>query len=153
MTYERGVQSKWDGSKKYSKKAFFLFKGYFVSRNILRKYPLLGSLHRAMDGALLAVIFFGALMTGLALHSQHLWTRNFSRLQTTRDLTHRLEESTAVLERHFLKTVFSPTLMVATKSSDLIYIDRSRQRKISKRLFNIFRDKFSAISYPITRGF
>ena len=141
MTYERDGKLKWFGSKKYSKAAFFLFKGYFVSRNILRKYPLLGSFHRAMDGALLAVIFCGTLMTGLALHSQHLWTLNFSRLQRTRDLTHRLEESTAILERYFLTSVSSPTLMVATKSSDLIYIDKSRKRKIFKHFLPIFRDK------------
>ena len=65
-----------------------------------------------MDGALIGVIVSGICMTSLTLHSQHLWTLNFSRLQITRDLSHRLEESTAILERYFLKSASYPQSMI-----------------------------------------
>ena len=102
-----------------SKRALFLLKRSFVTPNVLRKYPLLSSFHRGVDGALVGVIVSGAIMTALALHSQHLWTINFSRLQLTKDLNHRLQESTAMLERYFLKSASDPNLMVKTKSAHL----------------------------------
>ena len=66
-------------------------------------------------------------MTGLALHSQHLWTVNFSHLQLTKDLNHRLQESTTMLERYFLKSASDPNLMVKTKSAHLFYINKPRK--------------------------
>ena len=62
-------------------------------------------------------------MSALALHSQYLWRLSFSRLEITRDLTHRLEESIANLERYLLNSVILPKTVVETKSTDLIYID------------------------------
>ncbi len=113
----------------YSKKALSFLKASFATTNISRKYPLLLSLHRSIDGALAGVIISGALMTGLALHSQHLWTLNFSKLHLTRDLIHRMEESTAILERYFLASASAPNAMVSTKSAHLIYIDKPLANK------------------------
>ena len=71
----------------------------------MRKHPLLAGFHRSIDGALAGVILCAALMSALALHSQYLWTLSFSKLEMTRDLNQRLEESIANLEKHFLDTV------------------------------------------------
>ena len=43
-----------------------------------------------------------------------------------RDLSHRLEESTAILERYFLKSASYPQSMVITKSSHLLYLDKPK---------------------------
>jgi len=137
-----------------SKRALFLLKRSFVTPNVLRKYPLLSSLHRGIDGALLGVMISGAIMTGLALHSQHLWTLKFSHLQRTKDLNHRLQESTAMLERYFLIGTSAPNALVATKSAHLFYIDRPRKEKTFFRdFFETFRDHIDPVSYPISNGY
>ena len=98
-------------------------KGPFSSNKIARRYPILAGLHRGIDGGLVGLLFCTAFMSALALHSQYLWTTSFSRLENTRELTHKLEESIANLERYLLKTITLPKIMVKTKSADLIYID------------------------------
>ena len=140
--------------KNYSKKAVALFKASFATTNISRKYPLLLSLHRGIDGALAGVIISGAVLTGLALHSQHLWTLNFSRLHLTRDLIHRIEESTAILEKYFLASASSPNAMVSTKSAHLIYIDKPQERPTPLKDFlgNMYRDVTSLV-HPISNGY
>ncbi len=137
-----------------SKRALFLLKRSFVTPNVLRKYPLLSSLHRGVDGALVGVIASGAIMTSLALHSQHLWTINFSRLQLTKDLNHRLQESTAMLERYFLKSASDPNLMVKTKSAHLFYINKPRKKNTFVRdLLDNFRDQLEPVYYPVNNGY
>ena len=100
----------------------FLKRMSFTSRNSYRKFPLLTGLHRATDGALAGILVAVAVMSTVALHSQYLWTISFSRLQTTRGLTQRLLESTAVLENYHLKTSSLPEYMEQTKAKDLIYL-------------------------------
>ena len=140
--------------KNYSKKALALFKASFATNNISRQYPLLLSLHRGIDGALAGVIISGAVLTGLALHSQHLWTLNFSKLHLTRDLIHRIEESTAILEKYFLSSTSSPNAMISTKSAHLIYIDKPQERQTPFKDFlgTIYRDMTSLI-HPISNGY
>ena len=137
-----------------SKRALFLLKRSFVTPNVLRKYPLLSSLHRGVDGALLGVMISGAIMTGLTLHSQHLWTQKFSHFQLTKDLNHRLQESTAMLERYLLTRTSAPTTLVATKSAHLFYIDRPRKKNTFFRDFlESLRDHMDPASYPISNGY
>ena len=138
----------------YSKKALALFKTSFATRNVSRKYPLLLSLHRGIDGALAGVIISGAVLTGLALHSQHLWTLNFSRLHLTRDLIHRIEESTAILEKYFLASASSPNAMVSTKSAHLIYIDKPQERETPLKDFlgTMYRD-ITSLVHPVSNGY
>jgi len=140
--------------KNSTKRALLLLKRSFVTPNVLRKYPLLWSLHRGVDGALLGVMISGAIMTGLALHSQHLWTLNFSHLQLTKDLNHRLQESTAMLERYFLNRTSAPTSLVATKSTHLFYIDRPmKQNTFFRDFLETFGDRMDPVSYPISNGY
>ena len=140
---------------KNSKRTYSCFHNYLPNSRTLRKYPLLSALHRGVDGALVGVIFSGAFMTAFALHSQHLWTLNFSRLQITRDLSHRLEESTAVLERYFLTSASYPKSMVIAKSSDLVYLDRPKglEKTPVKDFINNVKERLSSLSYPIADGY
>ncbi len=106
-----------------SRSALRLIKGSISSQKLSRQFPVLVGLHRAIDGALIAVLVVAASMSGLALHWQHLWTLAFNRLESTRDLSQRLVESTALLERHLLKRNSLPELMVPTKAANLIYLN------------------------------
>ncbi len=142
-------------NSKYARKKYSFFKGYFPNAKTLKRYPLLSTLHRGVDGALLGVIVSGAVMTAFTLHSQHLWTLNFSRLQLTRDLSHRLEESTAILERYFLNSASYPQSMVITKSAHLLYLNKPKDRKKTpiKDLMENLRQNFSSVFHPIANGY
>ncbi len=142
-------------NSKFSKKTYSFFKDYFPNSKTLRKYPLISALHKSVDGALVGVLFSGAVMTAFALHSQHLWTLNFSRLQLTRDLSNRLEESTAILERYFLKSASYPQSMVITKSSHLIYLDKPKyiEKRPIQDFIEYIRENFSSAFYPIANGY
>ncbi len=138
-----------------SKGAFSLFKGSSANLYILKKYPLLATLHRTVDGALVGVIVSGAVMTTFALHSQHLWTVNFSRLQLTRDLAHRIEESTAILERYFIISASYPRSMVTTKTSHLLYLDRPAESKKTplRDFLASIKEHMDSTLYPIANGY
>ena len=116
---------------------------------------MLLAFHRGVDGILVGVVFSGAVMTAFALHSQHLWTLNFSRLQLTRDLSHRLEESTAILERYFLDSASYTQSMIITKSSHLLYLDRPKDIKKTpiKSFIENIKEHFSSLFYPIANGY
>ena len=124
-----------------------LFSGFLFSGRIKKKYPFLAALHRGIDGALIGVLLSAAVISGLALHSKYLWTLDFERLDVARDLNQRLEETTAVLERHFLHGVTLPYSMVATKPTDLLYIDRLKKTRISKKR------NFSKVSFETLLNF
>ena len=154
MVYLRRSNQNVSVKENCSRKALLFLKRSFVTPNVLRKYPLLSSMHRGVDGALLGVMISGAVMTGLALHSQHLWTLNFSRLQLTKDLNHRLQESTAMLERYYLNGASTPTSLVATKSAHLFYIDRPRQKNtIFKDIYESLQSQIAPFSYPVSNGY
>ncbi len=154
MVSLRHTNSRYRTQKNFPKRTLSIFKNSFASPSILRKHPFLASLHRGVDGALVGVIVFGTVMTSLALHSQHLWTQNFSRLQLTRDLNNRLEVSTAILERYFIKTSSSSRGMVVTKSSDLLYVDRPQRRQTFVQDFLLsVREHFTPAFYPINNGY
>ena len=89
-----------------------------------RRSPLLGGLHRLLDGTMFGVLAAVAVLAGLTLHWQHRWTLSFNRLESTRSLAHRLTESTAVLEQHLLQHSERPSLLVPTKVANLVYLNR-----------------------------
>ncbi len=122
-----------------------LINGSFPKRTISRQFPLVAGLHKAADGALIGVLVAVGLMSTLALHWQHLWTVAFARLETTRDLTHRLTDSTAMLERYLLQNTSLPLSMVPTKADNLLYLE-------SPYLLGKFQSKGSE-KLAILRGF
>ena len=100
-----------------------LLKGVFSARSTSRQYPILAGLHRGIDGALVGSFVAVVFMSALTLHWQYLWTVAFARLESSRSLSHRLMDSTAILERHFLQNTLRPESLVPTTTSDLVYID------------------------------
>ncbi len=131
-----------------------LGKRNFSAKKIFRTHPILAGFHRGIDGALIGAIFCAALMSALALHSQYLWTRSFARLEMTRNLNQRLEESITNLERYLLASTTFSRPMVVTKATDLLYIDSPSKRKASVNFMsNIFRQLNGLSSHPIKQGY
>ena len=62
-------------------------------------------------------------MSSVALHSQYLWTKSFTKLEITRDLNLRILESTSILESYLLKNQKLSRSLVPTQAKDLIYVD------------------------------
>ena len=123
VTRYRSISSKRGGHKSTPADRLRFIQGSFSPKNIFRQYPVLAALHRVTDGALVGALIAVAMMTTLTLHWQHLWTVAFSRMEATRDLTHRLTESSAMLERHLLESTSLPMSMVPTKPVNLLYLN------------------------------
>ncbi len=97
---------------------------FFSSKQVQRKFPIQSALHGALDGALVGLLTTVAIMSSVALHSQYLWTKSFTKLEQTRDLSRRLLESTSILEGYLLKNQKLSRYLEPTKAEDLIYVDR-----------------------------
>ena len=94
-------------------------------------------------------------MSSVALHSQYLWTKSFTKLETIRDLNRRILESTSILESYLLKNQTLSKNLVPTKAEDLIYVDSPKLEE-TKKLFDVtfkrrFLEKIS--SFPIKSGY
>ena len=75
-------------------------------------------------------------MSSVALHSQYLWTKSFTKLETTRDLNRRTLESTSILESYLLKNQKLSRYLEPTKAQDLIYVNRATPEE-TKKLFEV----------------
>ena len=104
--------------------ALALIQGSLSAGRIARRSPVVGGLHRLADGALFGVFASVAVLAGLTLHWQHRWTQSFQRFEATKQLSHRLVESTALLEQHWLETTTRPSQFVPTKVTNLIHLER-----------------------------
>ena len=102
---------------------------FFTSKQVQRKFPILAAFHHALDGALVGLLTTVAIMSSVALHSQYLWTKSFTKLETTRDLNRRILESTSILEGYLLKKQKLSNYLVPTKAVDLIYVDTANPQK------------------------
>ncbi len=94
-------------------------------------------------------------MSFITLHSQYLWTKSFTKLETTRDLNRRILESTSILESYLLKNQKLSRNLVPTKAEDLIYVDRPKPEE-TKKLFNMkFQRRLleRISSFPIKSGY
>ena len=133
---------------------FRLIHGSFSSRRVARQYPVLAGLHRATDGALWGVLVAVFIMSGLSLHSRHLWIVAYKQLEITRDLTQKLKSSTAMLEQHLLKRASQPLSMVRTNSDQLHYLENPGPISSPK---NTYLDEGSLWkrfdSYPVNYGY
>ncbi len=107
--------------KKKLPKVFF--NSFFSSKQVQRKFPIQAALNVFLDGALLGLLIIVAIMSSVALHSQYLWTKSFTKLEITRDLNLRILESTSILESYLLKNQKLSRSLVPTKAKDLIYVD------------------------------
>tara|TARA_Y100001968_G_C19066132_1_gene576078 strand:+ start:187 stop:651 length:465 start_codon:yes stop_codon:yes gene_type:complete len=128
---------------------------FFSSKKFQRKFPLQVALHILLNGALIGVLIMVAIMSSIALHSQYLWTKSFTKLEKTRDLNRRILESTSILESYLLKNKKLSRNLVATKAEDLVYLDKpipQNSGSINKKTFK--RKIFERISsFPINSGY
>ena len=132
-----------------------MLNSVFSSKQVQRKFPIQAALHIVLDGALLGILITVAIMSSVALHSQYLWTKSFTKLETTRDLNRRTLESTSILESYLLKNQKLSRNLVPTKAEDLIYVDRPKPEE-TKKSFDVtlksrFLEKIS--SYPVKSGY
>lgn len=109
-----------------------MLNSVFSSKQVQRKFPIQAALHIVLDGALLGILITVAIMSSVALHSQYLWTKSFTKLETTRDLNRRTLESTSILESYLLRNQKLSRNLVPTKAEDLIYVDRPKPEETKK---------------------
>ena len=132
-----------------------MLNSVFSSKQVQRKFPIQAALHIVLDGALLGILITVAIMSSVAMHSQYLWTKSFTKLETTRDLNRRTLESTSILESYLLKNQKLSRNLVPTKAEDLIYVDRPKPEE-TKKSFDVtlksrFLEKIS--SFPVKSGY
>ncbi len=131
-----------------------LIKGSLSSKKVARQAPLVAGFHKAVDGALVGVLMATALMSAFTLHWQHLWIVAFNKLESTRDLSHRLTESTAIIERHLLQETGLPKSMVPTKAANLLYLDRFQSSaKSSQNSFKNWSKFTELVQQPSNHGY
>ena len=132
-----------------------MLNSVFFSKQVQRKFPIQAALHIVLDGALVGILITVAIVSSVALHSQYLWTKSFTKLETTRDLNRRTLESTSILESYLLKNQKLSRNLVPTKAEDLIYVDRPKPEE-TKKSFDVtlksrFLEKIS--SFPVKSGY
>ena len=132
-----------------------LLNGVFSSKQVQRKFPIQAALHIVLDGALVGILITVGIMSSVALHSQYLWTKSFTKLETIRDLNRRILESTSIIEGYLLKNQKLSRYLVPTKAEDLIYVNRPK-REETKKIFEItwksrFLERIS--SFPVKPGY
>ena len=132
-----------------------LIQGSFSQRTFARQYPIISGAHRAIDGALLGVLVAVLMMSAFSLHWRHRWTIAYAQLETTRDLTHKLKFSTAMLEQHLLKRSRLPLSMVRTNAEKLYYLDNPELFSSSDKSHSLSKHNFfrKIVSYPIKYGY
>lgn len=99
-----------------------LIQGSLSPRRVERQAPWLSALHRVTDGTLAGLGCCMLALSALTLHWQGEWGQSFQRLEDAQVLTHRLQESGAVLEQHHLGVARRPGWLVPTSSERLIYL-------------------------------
>lgn len=99
-----------------------IIQGSLSARRIERRSPWLAHLHRASTGALAGLGLSMLGLSALTLHWQTQWADSFAKLQAAKVLTHRLQESTALLEQHHIGIARRPGQLVPTNSENLIHL-------------------------------
>ena len=128
---------------------------FFTSKHIQRRFPIQTALHVILDGALVGVLATVAIMSSVALHSQHLWIKSFTKLERTRDLNRRILESTSILEGYLLKNQKLSRYLVTAKAKDLLYVPRPSSQNtrplLKETLKRRLLERISSI--PIKSGY
>ena len=132
-----------------------LLNSVVSSKQVQREFPIQALLHIVLDGALIGILTTVALMSSLALHSQYLWTKSFTKLEKTRDLNRRILESTSIIEGYLLKNQKLSGYLVPTKAEDLIYVDRPKPEETKKLLDLTFKSRLleRISSLPVNSGY
>lgn len=109
-------------SAQLGERSLQLIQGSLSGRRVERQSPLLASLHRISTGALLGLGASLVGLSGLALHWQNQWAKNYAQLETAKVLEHRLNESASVLEQHHIGSMRRPGQLLPTSSENLIHL-------------------------------
>jgi len=104
------------------RKASSILRESLTARPVERQSPLLAGLHRVTSGALLGMGLSTMALGGLTVYWQNQWASSFQRLEASKSLEHRLQQSAAVLEQHHLGVAGRPGLLVPTSSEQLIHM-------------------------------
>ena len=104
------------------RKASTILRESLTARQVERQSPLLAGLHRVTSGALLGLGLSTLALGGLTVYWQNQWASSFQRLEASKSLEHRLQQSAAVLEQHHLGVAGRPGLLVPTSSEQLIHL-------------------------------
>lgn len=104
------------------RKASSILRESLTARPVERQSPLLADLHRVTSGALLGLGLSTLALGGLTVYWQNQWAVSFQRLEASKSLEHRLQQSAAVLEQHHLGVAGRPGLLVPTRSEQLIHL-------------------------------
>ena len=128
---------------------------FFSAKHIQRQFPIQAALHIFLDGALVGVLATVAIMSTVALHSQYLWTKSFTKLETTRDLNRRILESTSILEGYLLKNKKLSRYLVPAKAEDLVYVDKPSSQNNRSLVKDTFKRRLleRISSLPIKSGY
>ena len=113
-------------SDRAAKPSLDIIQGSLSARRIERQAPWLAHLHRASTGALAGLGLSMLGLSTLTLHWQSQWADSFAKLQAAKVLTHRLQESTALLEQHHLGVARRPGRLVPTNSENLIHLHQPK---------------------------
>ena len=132
-----------------------LLNGVFSSKQVQRKFPIQAAFHIALDGALIGILTTVAIVSSIALHSQYLWTKSFTKLESTRDLNRRILESTSIIEGYLLKNQKLSRYLVPTKAEDLVYVDRPKPEETKKLFDQTFKSRLleRISSFPVKSGY
>ena len=132
-----------------------LLNSVFSSKQVQRKFPFQAALHIALDGALIGILTIVAIMSSVALHSQYLWTKSFTKLEKTRDLNRRILESTSIIEGYLLKNQKVSRDLVPTKAEDLIYVEKPKTEKAKKSFDKTLKTRLLAkiSAFPMKSGY
>ena len=132
-----------------------MLNSVFSSKQVKRKFPIQAALHIVLDGALIGILTTVAIMSSVALHSQYLWTKSFTKLETTRDLNRRLLESTSIIEGYLLKNQKLSKYLEPTKAEDLIYVDSPKAEEPKKLSYLTFKTRIleKISSFSVKSGY
>tara|TARA_Y100001968_G_C18973298_1_gene533308 strand:- start:48 stop:512 length:465 start_codon:yes stop_codon:yes gene_type:complete len=127
----------------------------FSSKQVQRKFPIQAALHITLDGALIGLLTTVVIMSSVVLHSQYLWTKSFTKLETIRDLNRRILESTSILEGYLLKNQNVSGTLVSTRAKDLIYVERPNKQNTKLLVNKTLREKIleKISSLPVKAGY
>jgi hypothetical protein len=99
-----------------------LLQGSLSPQRIERRAPWLANLHRAANATIAGLGISMLALSVLTLYWQNQWGQKYNQLKIVKLLSHRLQESGALLERHHLASTGKSGWLVPTSSEKLIYL-------------------------------
>jgi hypothetical protein len=118
-------------------------QGSLSARKVERQAPWLANLHRITTGAITGISLAMVGLSGLTLYWQNEWARSYAELQASKELEHRMQESSALLEQHHMVASRQPGQLVPTSSEKLIHLPEPKANSDSRSsgLLSVLRSR------------